>query len=676
MALNIKLASSLFLMIVILLLWPSEICCLDENPSTTDPSANRGWNLSTQSSDEFKDIDLHAINAPDSVKGSIKSLASYLTKSAKNDREKARAIFRWIAENINYNVEGLFKGIPEDATPEGVLKSGRSVCGGYSNLFESLANVSGLETITISGYAKGYNYTPGMKFTGPTNHAWNAVKLNGKWQLIDSTWGAGYLENGKYVREFDDHYFLTPPEEFIYDHFPEDQKWQLLERPLSKEEFEDLVYLKSAFFNLGLKLANQNDIIFSNGRANVTISAPKDVYVTAKLKSLNESPTPGKAYGSPVLVRRDKEQYVIKLLPPSPGDYILRVFGRLGSEEGSYKEILEYKVTESSGSKMSFPIVFSKFFDLGMRLNNWTNGTIEARGRANLSLYAPPDVLIMSSLEKLDKDLHPSKKYGEPTLVKRSGDHYDISILPPSSGDYVLEIYAKQKDEGNSYHEVMAYNVTAPFGSNMSFPTVFNGFFDLGLELNSNTNGTIEAAGKANLSIPAPPNILMMATLKKLDNSGNPFEDEKSSIFLQHSRTANCYDIEILPPTPGEYVLTVFAKQKGNPNSYQGILQYNVSASSGSDTVFPEVFGDFHEKRVYLYSPLTGNLKAGLNQTFKLMIPGAERAAVISGKDWHQLTKNGDLFQGVVAIGKDDIDVGARYPGMDKYSILLRYRGV
>jgi hypothetical protein len=272
--------------------------------------------------------------------------------------------------------------------------------------------------------------------------------------------------------------------------------------------------------------------------------------------------------------------------------------------------------------------------------------------------------------------LHPSRKYGEPTLVKRSGDHYDITILPPSSGDYVLEIYAKRKDDGNSYHEVMTYNVTAPFGSNMSFPTVFNGFFDLGLNLNNDTNGIIEADGKANLSIPAPPDILMMASLKKLDKTRNPFEEEKSSIFLQHSPIANCYDIEILPPTSGEYVLTVFAKRKDDPNSYQGILQYNVTASSGSDIVFPEVFGDFHEKGVYLYSPLEGNLKAGFNQTFKLMIPGAERAAIISGKDWHQLTKNGDLFQGEVAIGKGDIDVGAKYPGTDRYSTLLRYRGV
>jgi hypothetical protein len=675
MAQNIKkLESSLLFMIVVLLLWPSQVYSLDYYSAATDPPANRVWN--SFSSDEFEDIDEYAINAPDSVKGSIKSLASYLTKPAKNDREKARAIFRWIAENINYDVEGLFKGIPEDTTPEGVLKSGRSVCGGYSNLFESLANASGLETITISGYSKGYNYTPGVKFDGPTNHAWNAIKLDGQWQLIDSTWGAGYLKNGKYVREFDDHYFLTPPEEFIYDHFPEDQRWQLLDKPLSKKEFENLVYLKSAFFNLGLKLANQNNTISSNGRANVTLFAPNDVYVIAKLKSLNESPTSDKVYGSPMLIRRDKEQYIIELLPPSPGDYILSVFGKSGSEEGSYEEILEYKVEESSGSKMSFPIVFSKFFNLGMRLNNLTNGTIEARGRAYLSLYAPPDVLIMSRLEKLDKDLNPSRRYGEPTLVKRSGDHYNISILPPSSGDYVLEIYAKRKDEGNSYHEVVAYNVTAPFGSNMSYPTVFNGFFDLGLHLSNDTNGTIEAAGKANLSIPAPSNILMMATLKKLDKSGNPFVEEKSSIFLQYSRTANYYDIEILPPTPGEYVLTVFAKQKGNPNNYQGILQYNISASSGSDIVFPEVLGDFQEKGVYLYSPMTGNLKAGLNYTFNLTIPGAERAAVISGKDWHQLTKNDDLFQGEVVTGKGEIDVGASYSGTDKYSILLRYRGV
>ena len=36
----------------------------------------------------------------------------------------------------------------------------------------------------------------------------------------------------------DEYYFLTDPEEFIYNHFPDEEHWQLLVRPVTKLEFE------------------------------------------------------------------------------------------------------------------------------------------------------------------------------------------------------------------------------------------------------------------------------------------------------------------------------------------------------------------------------------------------------------------------------------------------------
>jgi len=55
---------------------------------------------------------------------------------------------------------------------------------------------------------------------------------------------------------FDDFYFLTDPEEFIDSHFPDDEKWQLLDMPIALEEFERRVFKTSAFFTLGLRLTN------------------------------------------------------------------------------------------------------------------------------------------------------------------------------------------------------------------------------------------------------------------------------------------------------------------------------------------------------------------------------------------------------------------------------------
>jgi uncharacterized protein (TIGR03000 family) len=43
-----------------------------------------------------------------------------------------------------------------------------------------------------------------------TAHAWNAVKLDGEWHLVDATWGAGGIKDKQFVKKFKDYYFLAP----------------------------------------------------------------------------------------------------------------------------------------------------------------------------------------------------------------------------------------------------------------------------------------------------------------------------------------------------------------------------------------------------------------------------------------------------------------------------------
>ena len=191
-----------------------------------------------------------------------------------------------LAENIDYDVEGLFTGSDGSIDSKDLLKSRKSVCDGYSDIFQSLAREAGLESARISGYGKGYGYQPGKKFNESSNHAWNAVKINGSWYLIDCTWGAGYInEDKKYVRKFDDHYFMTPPSEFIFDHFPDNSSWQLLSNPISKSEFEQLVYVKSEFFRYDLKIGSHLEgNVKTDKEMNISIFAPNDVLLIAGLE--------------------------------------------------------------------------------------------------------------------------------------------------------------------------------------------------------------------------------------------------------------------------------------------------------------------------------------------------------------------------------------------------------
>jgi len=367
---SIKTAAILFLLMLEL----SVVAANGINQSEAIPPND----FSSRLNYSYEKIDLHALNAPTSAEATIGSLATYLIEPAKNDREKARAIFRWIAENIDYNVDVFFGATSGSIRSEDVLKSRRSICYGYSGLFLSLANEAGLEAVMIKGYGKGYGYVPGRIFSGPSDHAWNAVRINGSWYLIDCSWGAGYVSGeGKYVRKFDDHYFMTPPSQFIFSHFPEEARWQLLDKPLTKEEYEDLVYLDADFFNLGLMIEERNAILNASNQVNISIYSPQDVMMMANIER-SDPGSSGYALDGYAFCQRDGGRYDISARFPEAGSYILKAYGKRRDNPGKYDSVLEYGINASSGGGADFPANFKAFDENGAHLFGPLKGRLKA----------------------------------------------------------------------------------------------------------------------------------------------------------------------------------------------------------------------------------------------------------------------------------------------------------
>jgi transglutaminase/protease-like cytokinesis protein 3 len=140
---------------------------------------------------------------------SLDALAHYLGTKFDTQLEKARIVYSWICNNISYDVESLFKGTIPSQEAGGILQSRSSVCAGYSNLFKELLDRMGVECQIINGYAKGYGWTG--KVPDSPDHAWNAVKIDGRWYLVDSTWGAGSTnETRQFVKKFTNFLFFMP----------------------------------------------------------------------------------------------------------------------------------------------------------------------------------------------------------------------------------------------------------------------------------------------------------------------------------------------------------------------------------------------------------------------------------------------------------------------------------
>jgi hypothetical protein len=187
----------------------------------------------------------------------VEDLALKLTQGLSSDAEKARVLFMWIAHHIRYDVGEIrspskppqFQAQTKEAlkakieawqreSTEKTLKYRKGVCEHYSRLYKALCDAAGLEAVLIGGNARDF-YRPGRNALGES-HAWNAVKIDGEWRLLDATWGAGYVKDGtKFYRSIAPGFFFTSPELFAQNHFPDDERWQLLQKPLSKKEFSD-----------------------------------------------------------------------------------------------------------------------------------------------------------------------------------------------------------------------------------------------------------------------------------------------------------------------------------------------------------------------------------------------------------------------------------------------------
>ncbi len=228
---------------------------------------NQKQTTSTQASsrEQYVAVDSYAQSAPEF--NQVSRLVDYLIRPyQKSERLKARVLFAWMVYHLNYD---QFKadnlaGKTRDRKPR-VLNSGDAfktrigVCGDFADLFVKMANRAGLKAVRIDGVA-GEKLT---RATAPASaHAWNAVRIDKEWYLLDVTWAMGedsaifqdmkeindykkaVRERRKHTeeltispnRKINNKWFLTPPEIMIETHFPNNIKWQLLDDPITPRD--------------------------------------------------------------------------------------------------------------------------------------------------------------------------------------------------------------------------------------------------------------------------------------------------------------------------------------------------------------------------------------------------------------------------------------------------------
>lgn len=218
----------------------------------------------------WRSVDNRAMNVPTTYDDSLPHVVQYLIEPYANDEEKkARALLAWIVSHVdydNYKAKTPLVPILRYSRPQGngsgdIFDTRVGLCGDIADLYQRMAGLAGLDSVVIEGVA-GFNLE--RSDLEKKRHAWNAVKINGQWRLVDPTWAM----RGDYKvfsdiktevrheleltrreqnplktkktrpnRSVDDRWFLTSPKEMVKTHFPDNSRWQLLPVPKSISTF-------------------------------------------------------------------------------------------------------------------------------------------------------------------------------------------------------------------------------------------------------------------------------------------------------------------------------------------------------------------------------------------------------------------------------------------------------
>ncbi|XP_061195087.1 kyphoscoliosis peptidase-like [Saccostrea echinata] len=447
-----------------------KVVILEENGQKTTEDNRKTDRTEKHKKDNYELVDAHAINAPKHINTSVNSLTEYLLKGAKSEKEKVRAFYVWIANNIKYDTDAYFGGNYGETGADSVLKHGKSVCSGYANLFEAFCKTAGIQVQVIPGFSKGYGYSPEKPITPNrrTDHAWNAVFLENKWQFVECTWGAGHVSNaGEFQREFNNFYFLTNPRHFIVDHFPFEyndeefnMKWQLLKNPISLDEFNRNIKLSNTALEWDIHpKSHKHGVIEVKGSVEITIADVKGHVLDTTFK-FYEYPSGKRVEEYGFLRKVSAHEIKITLNPPKTVTYRVELFGTIDPTQEKLDELMTYVIKYTQASNVSpYPRLTKQW---GLRQRAYENGFLRSdqfkvpallqssNGQSELTLRTTRNILSMVQLSHANYNLR--KNF---TLITGGKNFLKINLKFPSTGYYRLELMCqKEKDTDNLYHEM------------------------------------------------------------------------------------------------------------------------------------------------------------------------------------------------------------------------------
>ncbi|KAL0175585.1 hypothetical protein M9458_027915 [Cirrhinus mrigala] len=334
----------------------------------------------------------------------------------------------------------------------------------------------------------------------------------------------------------------------------------------------------------------------------------------------------------------------LRLMPPKPGTYELKLFARTGNTSEIFNWICSFQL-ECPSPKTSEELPENPHVcwglqpdatSLGLEPCNYGNDIISLESgsfRLVLKTTRPLTVLCELSHKNLDKTL--AKKC---LATQTEPDQLTCEVLCPYYGYYRLSVFVRDwTNEADTFENAgnfLLHCTTGAVSLNELFPSGLSSScgpgirtLEAGLCEFSHTEALVYTQqGKCNITFQNPHDIDLLCNLTK-EQCDQPASQTTLSNHVLFTHNGSKVTMSISLPESGVYRLTLFGKMPFT-QEFPLLCDYILKNTSANKwPPFPYIYKDW-KKGCVLYEPQVGQLVASSWVKFRVHVPGAQRVRV------------------------------------------------
>ena len=435
------------------------------------------------------------------------------------------------------------------------------------------------------------------------------------------------------------------PEHFIFSHFPDDEHWQLLARPVSREELPDLAHVSPLFFRLNLQLLNLSRAckVVQDSETEISLLLPENAVLQFNY-TFEQSDTSVDASQLRECVFLEsvfaENKVNLRVRFPQKGTYSLDLILETNHSNKSMTAntmylctwILEY-VSDETG--VPFPLCPGRHWGpgalvqrLGLRPRFHTGGII------HMQRHVLQIVFENAGNHRFDQKLtlHDAREEIGTYQVKCLRDKnkavvFVVDVEREIEGTFVLQLFVKENDKENfeNFCNYMIVKQKSSAGRAFSFDNK-----------QTNAKKVIKAPDSGTLQLAvAATGIIELDVELKLNGT-------QELTFTNHTRhwlEGDVGHIDLNFPRSGTYTVTVHGKTIHN-GSFEQLREERIAVEVPSEkwSAFPRE-GVAWNSWYRLLSPLTEHLSEKDDVTWTVDVRDAQDVAMLGTGGWFHLDR-------------------------------------